>query len=78
MRLMAISSISLREDMANILELGLTDVERNGADIVTAVLTYTDRSSSELAMMQSTDENLVSMYTTPDNLAPLGAVGYFA
>ena len=58
--------------------VGLTDVERNGADIVTAVLTYTDRSSSELAMMQSTDENLVSMYTTPDNLAPLGAVGYFA
>lgn len=58
--------------------VGLVDVEwEDGANVRTAVVRYTDCSSSELARMQIHDRNLYSTYTTPDSLAPMGVVGYF-
>lgn len=59
--------------------VGLTDIEwEDEANIRSAVVRYTDISSSELARMQIRDRTLYSTYTTPDNLAPLGVVGYLA
>ncbi len=59
--------------------VGLTDVEwEDEANVRSAVVRYTDLSSSELARMQIRDRNLYSVYTTPDHLAPLGVVGYLA
>jgi len=58
--------------------VGLVDVEwEDEANVKSAVVRYTDRSSSDLARMQIKDRNLYSTYTTPDNLAPMGVVGYF-
>ena len=50
--------------------VGLTDVLRSdkSADIVSAILLYTDKSQAELTRMQIRDDNLVSRYTTPNNL----------
>lgn len=57
--------------------VGLTDVEwKNTSNVKSAIVKYTDKTSSELARMQITDDNLYGTYTTPDNLAPLGVVGY--
>lgn len=58
--------------------VGLVDVEwEDEANVKTAIVKYTDKSSSELTRMQMKDRNLYSTYTTPDNLAPMGVVGYF-
>lgn len=53
--------------------VGLTDVVRSdkSADIISAVLLYTDKSQTELVRMQLHDDNLVSRYTTPNNLTAL-------
>lgn len=57
--------------------VGLIDVEwENPGNVRSAVVKYTDKSSSELTRMQMKDRNLYSTYTTPDNLAPMGVVGY--
>ena len=57
--------------------VGLTDVEwKNASNVRTAVVKYVDKTADELGLMQVKDSNLYSVYTTPDNLAPLGVVGY--
>ena len=57
--------------------VGLTDVEwKNEANVKSAVVSYTDKTSSELTCMQIDDPNLYSTYTTPDNLTALGVIGY--
>ena len=48
--------------------VGLTDVEREGASVRSAVVKYTDKSGDELVGMQIKDRNLYSTYTTPDNV----------
>ena len=48
--------------------VGLTDVVRDGADIMSADLLYTDKSQSELVKMQIHDDKIISRYTTPNNL----------
>ena len=57
--------------------VGLTDVEwEDASNVRSAVVKYTDKTADELGLLQISDTNLYSTYTTPDNLAPLGAVGY--
>ncbi len=56
--------------------VGLTDVERDGVDVLSAVVKYSDKTQSELTMIQIDDDSLYSCYTCPDHLAPLGMVGY--
>lgn len=59
--------------------VGLVDVEwEDASNVKTAVVKYTGLSVGELTRMQIQDQNIYSTYTTPDNLAPLGAVGYMA
>ena len=57
--------------------IGVVDAEMDGADIRSGVVRYVGRDIGDLTLMQIHDDNLISAYTTPDNLAPLGAVGYF-
>ena len=56
--------------------VGLTDVERDGVTVVSAIVKYSDKTRSELTMMQLDDSSLYSCYTCPDHLAPLAMVGY--
>ena len=56
--------------------VGLTDVERDGATVVSAIVKYIGKTRGELTMMQIDDDSLYSCYTHPDHLAPLGMVGY--
>lgn len=59
--------------------VGLVDVDwKNESNVRTAVVKYTDKTSDELAMMQLDDDNLYSVYTTPNNLGQLGIVGYMS
>lgn len=56
--------------------VGLTDVEwKNESNIISAVVKYTDKTSTELGLMQIQDGNLVSKYTTGNDFIPLGAIG---
>ena len=49
--------------------VGLSEVERNGGSIASAVVKYTDKTGSELIEMQLEDSgDLYSTYTTPDNV----------
>ncbi len=58
--------------------VGLTDVEwEDESNVRTAVVLYTDKTADELLSIQIKDpKKLYATYTTPDNLAPLGVVGY--
>lgn len=59
--------------------VGLVDVEYepdNDATIKSAVVKYTDKTKSELTRMALRGE-VVSRYTTPDNIFQLGMVGFF-
>ena len=56
--------------------VGLTDVERHGVTVVSAIVKYTNKTQGELARMQIHDDDLYSCYTNPDHLAPLGILGY--
>jgi len=56
--------------------VGLIDVERDGIDIVSAIVKYADKTQGELTMLQIDDDDLYSCYTCPDHLAPLGMIGY--
>lgn len=51
--------------------------EMDGADIVSGIVKFVGKDVGELTLMQMHDDNLISVYTTSDNLAPLGVVGYF-
>lgn len=56
--------------------VGLIDVEwEDPSNVKSAIVKYIDNSSSELLRIQLRDRNFFSIYTTPDNLAPLGIVG---
>ena len=61
--------------------VGLIEVEYepdNDATIKSAVVKYTDKSKNELTRMQiQTNGSLLGIYTTPDNVFQMGAVGYF-
>ena len=61
--------------------VGLVEVEYepdNDATIKTAIVKYTDKSKNELTRMQiQTNGNLLGIYTTPDHVFQMGAVGYF-
>lgn len=47
--------------------VGLTDVERDGASVLSAVVKYSDKTPNELLRMQIRGE-IYSTYTTPYNL----------
>ena len=61
--------------------VGLVEVEYepdNDATIKTAIVKYTDKSKNELTRMQiQTNGNLLGIYTTPDHVFQMEAVGYF-
>lgn len=58
--------------------VGLVDVDwKDDANVRSAVVKYIGMSVGELTRMQIKDSNIYSTYTTPDNLAPHGTVGYF-
>lgn len=57
--------------------IGLIEVEMEGANIRSGIVKYVGKSIGELTNLQIDSDELVSVYTTPDNLAPLGVVGYF-
>jgi len=57
--------------------LGLTDVEMEGANVRSGIIKYIGKSVGELTKMQLVCDDLISVYTTPDNLAPMGVMGYF-
>ena len=58
--------------------VGLTAVEwEDESNVRTAVVLYSDKTADELLRIQIKDpKKLYVTYTTPDNLAPLGVVGY--
>ena len=57
--------------------VGLTDVDwEDGANIRSAIVRYTGMSSGDLLRLQIKDRSIHATYTTPDNLAPMGTVGY--
>lgn len=58
--------------------VGLSDVERKGATVISAIVKYVGKTQGELTMMQIDDNDLYSCYTHPDHLAPLGMVGYMS
>ena len=59
--------------------VGLTDVEwEDESNVRSAVVLYTDKTADELALMQLHSDDLYSAYTTPDNLGPMGVVGYLS
>ena len=58
--------------------VGLSDVERKGATVISAIVKYVGKTQSELTMLQIDDNDLYSCYTHPDHLAPLGMVGYMS
>ncbi len=58
--------------------VGLTDIDwEDGANVRSAIVRYTGISSGELLRLQIRDRSIHATYTTPDNLAPMGTVGYF-
>lgn len=58
--------------------VGLSDVEwEDEANVKTAVVKYSDKTSSELLRIQVETRSIYSVYTTPDNIAQLGVIGVF-
>lgn len=57
--------------------VGLVDIDwEDEANIRSAIVRYTNMSSADLLRMQIRDRSIHATYTTPDNLAPMGTVGY--
>ena len=56
--------------------LGLIQVDMDGANIRSGIVEYIGKSIGELTELQIDSDELVSVYTTPENLAPMGVVGY--
>lgn len=57
--------------------VGLIDVEyedNDGISVKSAVVKYTNKTKSELTRMMIQGE-IISRYTTPDNIFPLGMIG---
>ena len=53
--------------------VGLSEVERNGGSIASAVVKYTDKTADELYDMQIDGQDVQTIYTTPQNF-PYGQV----
>jgi hypothetical protein len=53
--------------------VGLTDVERNGGSVHSAVVKYTDKTADELYDMQISGQGIITKYTTPETF-PYGQV----
>lgn len=55
--------------------VGLVNVEwQNDANVRSAIVKYTNRTGSELLWLQEKEPDLVSFYTTADNVAQIGLV----
>lgn len=53
--------------------VGLSQVEwKDGANVRSAVVEYAGQSDHEPLMRQIAGEDMYTVYTTPDNLCPLG------
>jgi len=58
--------------------VGLTDViymDNDGISVESAIIKYTDKSKSELAMMAINGEDIIPAYTTPNLTFHMGAIG---
>jgi len=58
--------------------VGLIDViymDDDGITVESAVVKYTDKSKSELAMMAIQGEKIIPWYTTPNDTFHMGAIG---
>ena len=56
--------------------VGLVDIDwKNSANVRSAVVKYVGKSRSELLWLQESEEELVSFYTTPDNIGQMGFLG---
>ena len=53
--------------------VGLSEVERNGGSIASAVVKYTDKTADELYDMQVSGQGVITKYTTPETF-PYGQV----
>ena len=53
--------------------VGLSEVERNGGSIHSAVVKYTDKTADELYDMQISGQGIITKYTTPETF-PYGQV----
>ncbi len=51
----------------------MSEVERNGGSIASAVVKYTDKTADELYDMQIDGQDVQTIYTTPQNF-PYGQV----
>jgi len=57
--------------------VGLSEIEwKNEANVKTAVIKYTDKSASDMLRLRILGEDVVSIFTTPDSIAPIGVVGF--
>jgi hypothetical protein len=53
--------------------VGLSQIDwEDAANVRSAVVSYTDKSSYELWKMRKSGEDVFGIYTTPDNVCPLG------
>lgn len=48
--------------------VGLTEVEWNGADVKSAIVSYVRNNKSELIKLQLMGKGVYTIYTTPENL----------
>lgn len=55
--------------------LGLTEVEYKDGQVVSAEVTYTDKTKSELGIMSIKGMGVRPFFTTPDLAFQLGALG---
>ena len=53
--------------------VGLTEVERDGGSVRSAVVKYTDKTADELYDMQVSGQGVITKYTTPETF-PYGQV----
>ena len=57
--------------------LGLIQVDMDGANVRSGIVKYIGKSIGELTELQIDSDELISVYTTPENLAPMGVCGVF-
>jgi len=55
--------------------VGIAEAELDGSTILSGVVRYTGMDRGELAMIQFTTGEIMSVYTSPDHLNPLGIAG---
>lgn len=52
--------------------IGIVDADVEGFTIRSGTVKYVGKSKGELALMQIRSDDLIGVYTTPDNLASIG------